>query len=106
MFPVDVKKTKLNPEIIDLIFKNFVFNYISKSSSPHKIVKEIYNTFFGKFIITTKTENKHITYLIDNDLKMLYDFACQYLIINKDCYITYNNIVSDNALDEDENSLF
>ena len=44
------KKTKLNPEIIDLIFKHFVFNYISKSSSPHKIVKEIYNTFFGKFI--------------------------------------------------------
>jgi hypothetical protein len=92
IFPTDIKKTKLNPEIIDLIFKHFVFNYISKSSSPHKIVKEIYNTFFGKFIITTQTDiNKHITYNIDNNLKMLYDFACQYLIINKECNITYNN---------------
>ncbi len=103
LFPVDVKKTKLNTEIIDLIFKNFVFNYISKTTSPHKIIKEIYNTFFGKFIITTKTDtNKNVIYDIDNNLKMLYDFACQYLIINKDCNITYNNTLTDKLVDDDD----
>lgn len=107
LFPVDIKKTKLNTEIIDLIFKNFVFNFISKTTSHHKIVKEIYNTFFGKFIITTKTDtNKHVTYLVDNNLKILYDFACEYLIINKDCNITYNNTLIDRLIDDDDENIF
>lgn len=107
IFPTDVKKTKLNTEIIDLIFKHFVFNFISKSSSHHKIIKEIYNTFFGKFIIQTKycQQNKNVSYIINNDLKVLFEFACKYLIINKECNLTYNNTLSDVLLDDD-NEIF
>jgi hypothetical protein len=107
IFPIDVKKTKLNSEIIDLIFKHFVFNFISKSSSHHKIIKEIYNTFLGKFIIKTDycPISKNVSYSINEDLEGLFDFACKYLIINKECHLTYNNTLSDVLLNDD-NEIF
>jgi hypothetical protein len=54
IFPVNVKKTKLNDTIKDLIFSEFRFKYIGKSSTNQKILKEIYNTYFQKMMIITE----------------------------------------------------
>jgi hypothetical protein len=67
IFPVEIKKTKLNDEIKDAIFKEFHFKFVSKSSTSQKIIQEIYNTFFQKFVVTTtKDLNENYNYLIKN----------------------------------------
>jgi hypothetical protein len=99
LIPVSVKKTKLNAEIVDLIFENFSFKSLSKSTSHLKLIKEIYNTFFGcKIISTTMDASEHVTYEIENDIYKLFDFACQNLILNSELNLTYQNI----KYDEDE----
>jgi hypothetical protein len=82
VFPMDVKKTKLNEDIKDLIFKEFRFKYIGKSSTHQKIIKEIYNTYFNKFIITTVCDkNKHISYIVPHKdiIDQFYHFGLSFL---------------------------
>jgi len=86
IFPIDVKKTKLNEEIKNIIFNEFRFKYIGKSSTNQKIIKEIYNTYFNKFIITSVCDkNKHISYIVPNKdiIDQFYHFGLSFLK-NKD----------------------
>jgi len=69
VFPDDLNKTKISSEIIDEIFKEFDFKYITKSSHKNKILKEIYNTYFCHHVITTiYTKGHQPTYDIDINL--------------------------------------
>lgn len=83
LFPVDITKIKLNESILNDIFTQFTFKYITAKSSPAKILKEIFNTFFMKQIIKSKytTESqKNVEYKIDSDYyNYLYDFANDYM---------------------------
>lgn len=87
IFPVDVKKTKLDDSIKELIFNEFRFKYVNKSSTNQIIVKEVINTFFQRFIINTKqNKSKHVTYEIkDKDvLDQFYHFGNNFLRMNVD----------------------
>ncbi len=67
VFPRDAKKVKLNEELKDQIFKDFNFRTINKHSCTISIIVSIYNSYFGKKIITTHYDsNKHITYTLQN----------------------------------------
>lgn len=90
-FPIDIKKTKLNDNILDDIFNNFSFRTITKNSDTKKILKEIYNTYFSKNIIKTETINKHASYIIDEDVYNYYDLARTNLAENQPKKKTYIN---------------
>ena len=50
----------------------FSFKYITRLSAPAKIVKEIYNLYFGTFIIkSTIDDKKNATYEIN---ELVYDY--------------------------------
>lgn len=65
IFPIDIKKTKLNNEIIETIFKYFKFKYLNKMSNHAILIKELYNTYFMKTIILTKVKGTHTIYEIN-----------------------------------------
>ena len=99
IFPEKIKSTKLNDEIKDIIFKEFRFKYIGKSSSNQKIIKEIFNAYFQKFIINTKQDkNKNITYEIPNkfELVQMYHFGLKFLKTKTD-----NDDDNSNEINED-----
>jgi hypothetical protein len=101
IFPADVKKTKLNVDIIEQIFKEFSFKNISKSSSHYKIIKEIYNVYFSKQIVQTaydNNENQNVIYTINEPAVKFYEFAKEYLVLDKEANMTFNNC--QNADDE------
>jgi hypothetical protein len=80
IFPSNIKKLKLNKKILDDIFNQFNFKYTTQASKPTKIVKEIFNTFFMKDIITStyEKEAKNVRFEIDDDYyNFLYDFATE-----------------------------
>lgn len=83
IFPADITKVKLNESIINDIFTQFTFKYVTEKSSRAKILKEIFNTFFMKQIIKSKytTESqKNVEYKIDSDYyNYLYDFCSNYM---------------------------
>jgi len=85
VFPVDIKKTKLNDDILTDIFKKFSFKYINRTSSHRLILKEIYNTYFHKFIIDTRPdESKNLQYVVDDDAYKYYEYAKTNYKIDKD----------------------
>ena len=93
LFPTDLKKIKLNDDIKDLIFSLFSFKYITRLSSTIKIVNEIYNLYFGKFIIKcTSDGNKNMSYTIDEIFNEYYEFGKEHLLLNKESYLTYNHL--------------
>jgi hypothetical protein len=97
VFPIDVKKVKISPEILDEIFTEFSFKFITKTSSSYKILKEIYNVYFGKNIIKTiydNNENQNIIYFIDENVYNLYEFGKENLILDRSNGITYNSCSS------------
>lgn len=102
LFPTEVKKTKLNDEIKQRIFKEFSFKYVSSSSAVSKIVKEIYNTYFGKNIIKIEyyENSKDITYYVDEAVYDYYEFAKQNLILDSLTYMTYNKLEEVNGEQE------
>ena len=68
VFDIDFKKAKLNNDLKDEIFNQFAFKYVGKQSNVMKILKEIYNAYFGRFIIETSVDaNKNISYKMDID---------------------------------------
>lgn len=98
LFPLDIKKTKLNDEMKKRIFKEFSFKYITDGSSSIKISKEIYNTYFGKHIIMAfynELDKKNIHYSVDENVFVFYEFAKANLILDKVTSMTYNKISSD-----------
>jgi hypothetical protein len=103
LFPVDIKKTKLNKEIINTIFKVFAFKFISKTSCPLKIIKEIYNTYFKTSIIKTVIVNKNANYTIESELfNGYYEFARENLnmsIATPDAISILNEAVQETTID-------
>jgi len=84
LFPTDVKKVKLNDTLKEKIFKEFSFKYITKMSATCKIVKEIYNLYFGKFVINLNyDDNKNVKYETDKGVFEHYDFAKEHLVIGE-----------------------
>jgi hypothetical protein len=85
IFPTEdeLKCIALNKTIIDDIFKQFKFKYITEKTTPKKIIKEIFNTFFMKNIIKstyTTDSKKNVEYETDSDYyNYFYDFANEYM---------------------------
>jgi len=101
LFPVDVKKIKYSKEVLKAIFAKFSFKFITADSSSKKITTEIFNTFFSKYIISVSYDaNKNPTYSVDEGIYDLYEFAKTNLIIDKKTYMTYQNILASEMLDD------
>lgn len=84
----DVKKIKLNDEILDQIFTNFKFTTINrttsiKSSIPH-ILKTIFKIKYGKNIIDTIYSKTHTKYIMDDIYQEMYEFCDNYLVLQTD----------------------
>lgn len=81
IFPQDITKTKLNEQILDDIFKQFNFKFITRKSSKDKILKEIFNTYFARKIVDTKyTKGHNVEYKVEHAYyNELYNFAKDYL---------------------------
>jgi hypothetical protein len=93
-FPTNIETVKLTTEIIDLIFEQFSFKYINRESSHKKILKEIYNLYFGKRIISTEKDiNKNITYCIDENIDEYYEVARNFLILDYETKHTYSDVI-------------
>lgn len=93
LFPMDVKKAKLTDKLKERIFKEFSFKFITAGSSVTKIVKEIYNTYFGKQIVKTECDtNRNVVYSVDENVYKYYEFAKENLILDKTTYMTYNSM--------------
>ena len=108
IFPADVKKTKLDAEIIEQIFTEFTFKHISRTSSPYKIIKEIYNVYFSKQVIQTTYASDEIgvgrcDYSINSLVVGFYDFAKEYMVLDKDANMTFNNC--QNAHDDEDSCI-
>lgn len=98
IFIFDVKKVKLSKELIDEIFDKFSFKFITKVSSPIKIIKEIYNTYFAKYIINSNIdENRNINYSINEYANPFYQFAKTNLLLDgPQTQVIYNNLEPSN----------
>ncbi len=90
VFPVDVKKTKLNAEIKAQIFKEYKFRTTDVDKTyTTKIIEIIYNTFFGRRVIDAKHtkgvngQGGHTTYEVAQ--RELLDFYW-------DFFVTYRRI--------------
>ena len=78
IFPSDelFNKVKLSDELIDRIFKEYHFKDLKKSSTSKAIVKHIYNTFFKKTVVKSKTKDKkNYTLTIDEKTLRMYDYG-------------------------------
>ena len=93
LFPIDVKKTKLDKKIMDTIFKQFSFKFLNKMSGQNKIIKEIYNLYFGAFLISTTVENKNVSFNITDNVNLYeyYNFAKKHLLLEANTSITFSN---------------
>lgn len=92
----DVKKSKLSEELRERIFKEFSFRCVNMHSSPTKILKDIYNTYFGKMVIKTETgSSNHVKYSVDERMDELVTFAKSNLILDAQTYFTYNDMHED-----------
>lgn len=98
IFPIEIKKCKLNADILEQIFTEFSFKFITKTSSSHKILKEIYNVYFGKQIIKLEyyENSKDVNYSIDDDIFDYYAFAKKHLILDSSIGITFDNSSTNN----------
>lgn len=99
LFPVNVKKMKLSQTVLERIFDEFSFKFITDKSSPCKIIKEIYNTYFGCHIISsfygTLDDGKGTnmtSYIVDEHIQDLYEFAKNNLVLDCKTYVTYKQL--------------
>jgi hypothetical protein len=75
------KNPKLSPELLEKIFKEFKFKFLTVKSNPMLILKEIFNTYFGVLIILSERDNTHnntFEFNEDIDINRWYNF-----ILNK-----------------------
>jgi len=63
----NIHKTKINEEIRTQIFKEYLFKKLSVTSATVSILVNIYNTFFGTFILVpVYLANKNVKYIIES----------------------------------------
>jgi len=109
IFPTNAelkKRLSLTPEILELIFKDFKFKYLSVQSMPIKIIHDIYNVFFGwQTIHIAYDNNKHPIYTTPtrNKLVYLYDFCNTYRFV-KDEHFNYESDVDYDTCVFDDNT--
>ena len=84
----DFEKIKINDSIKDNIFENMNFKWIGKQTATKKLMKEVYNEFWGMSLIKSKlNQNKEAIYSYCKKMetiKNLYEFGLknyQYLLI-------------------------
>ena len=77
----ELKKIKLNVELLDEIFRTFTFKYVTRTSQPIKILSDIYVVFFKNHLIDViYDDNKHATYSIDDYATVdAYNYGLEYL---------------------------
>ncbi len=91
----------MNGDIIDGFFNNFHYVNLNKKSCKQAILKNSYNTYFGKKIITS-SKGKHAQMEISDEIKELYMFAINNLKIYKNNDSNFIvKIKTDNKLDYD-----
>ena len=83
LFPTEkeFKSVKLSDDLIAEIFREFTFKFITPTSSKTKILKDVYNTFFAKNIITTTYKEKDTngtTTIDDVKLNDMHAFSIKY----------------------------
>lgn len=67
------KKPKLSQELNDQIFKEFTFKFLTPKSNPMLILKEIFNSYFGLFIIQSKQDDsRNVTFFFNEDIDINY----------------------------------
>jgi hypothetical protein len=97
----ELKKAKLNEDLVDRIFENFFFKDLTKCSTHKNIIKNMYNTNLGKIIIKSKCDkSKNYELYIDDEIREMFIFACDNLKIEQKK--EYNNILDDDEEDEDK----
>lgn len=86
----DFEKIKINESIKDNIFENMNFKWIGKQTATTKLIKEVYNEFWGMSLIKCKLdENKHAIYKYSKQMQTienLYQFGLKnyhYLLIEQ-----------------------
>lgn len=71
----DFEKIQINDSIKDKIFENMNFKWIGKQTATKKLMKEVYNEFWGMSLIKSKLdENKHAIYSYGSKLESLKKF--------------------------------
>ena len=92
-----LKSIKLSSTIVDRIFDEFKFKFVNKKSPVISILKNIYNTYFGKDLVKSFPDNnKNIHYITDVASNVLYEFCKKFLILDNETKITYNDLLTDN----------
>ena len=87
-----LKKVKLNNELIDIIFNEFYFKDLHKKSYHITIIKNIYNNFFGKTVINSKSDkSKNYSYTIDDEIYDIYNFGIKNIKIYEPIKMDYKN---------------
>jgi hypothetical protein len=81
LFSNNMKKIKLNDTLIDRIFSEYSFKYLTKYSSHISIVKEICTTAFGCIYLPTFNNNKHVTYELREYIYEYVTFGKENLIL-------------------------
>ena len=87
IFPDDksLSKVKLNSELINQIFNEYHFKNISKISGHLCIIKNMYNTFFNKKIISSSSDgNNNYKSSISDEIKSIYEFGLSELKLFND----------------------
>ena len=78
IFPTDdqLNKAKLNDELIERIFNEYHFKDLKKNSTAKAIIKNIYNTYFNKHVIKSKTKDKkNYSLYIDDNVHRMYEYG-------------------------------
>lgn len=94
----ELKKVKLNDELLDRIFDENKFKDLTKKSSSINIIKNIYNNNLEKIIIKSKCQKNNYEVYIDDELREMFYFLCDNLKQDKKPEKT--NILSE-ILDEE-----
>ena len=84
LFPTTVDDLKTTADINELIFQKFTFRSTNKHSCSKKVLKDIYNTYFGQRIITAiyNKDTKNTKYNINPIYNEYYAFCLEQLRIN------------------------
>ena len=101
----------MSAELIKTIFEQYHFAKLTEKSSAKKIIKNIYNAFFGKKIIESRTDkSRNVKFIISDTTRYMYEFASNRLEIRdiklnipvNDPFINENIIKLDTIEDDEE----
>jgi hypothetical protein len=73
-FPVELGEVKLTEHILNDIFKQFQFKFLTPKSAVAKILMQIYNEFYG-LVYTSKCEGKNTTISLVDGVGAYYGFV-------------------------------